>query len=265
MRRATACLALLALVCAAGCRETRDPSPAAPHAIRYRLAWDTADAKAADAGVFTTTTDRGYRIRITRGYLTNYSMELVECAPPVAPLALLGSVLSTAVEGTAYAGHASGTPNPAAVRPMQVESLTAPVALAAGRATPPAQTYCQLHYLIARAGAEARGLPSDLDMVDVSLHIEGDYTPPGVSKPLLLKLHTAIANGVLLDHVEAPAAPLRVDTGRAATRVTIRRHLTRAFDGIDFATVAESAVAERVLQSLVDHVDVEIEPDDEVS
>lgn len=265
MTRTTALLALLTLVFVAGCRQTRETQPAAAHEIRYRLAWDALDAQAVDAGVLSTTTDRGYRIRLRRGYLTSYSMELVECPPPVAPLAVLGSLLFSALEGTAHAGHASGTPNPAAIRPMQVESLTAPVGLAAGSAVPPPQSYCQLHYLIARAGGEARGLPGDLDMVDASLHLEGTYTAPGSTSEVPFAVHAAIANGVLRNRSVAPAAPIRVESGRSAMQVTVRRHLTRAFDGIDFATASQASVAAAVLQSLVDHVDVEIEALDEHS
>ena len=89
------------------------------------------------------------------------------------PVALLGSVFWSAIEGTAYAGHATGTPNPAAIRAMQVESLTAPAAREVGVVLLPPQTYCQLHYLVARAGHDAAGLPGELDMVDVSVHVEG--------------------------------------------------------------------------------------------
>jgi len=250
-------LALTALALVAFFSRARSAPPAAPHEIRYRLAWDAADEQAVEGSSFVTTNDRGYRIRIARGYLTSYSMELVEC-PQGEALSAASEFLWSAVEGTAYAGHGAGTPNPAAVRPMQIESLTAPGLHEAGKALPPPQSYCQVHYLIARAAAEARDLPGDLDMVDASLHIEGSYTTPGSSTEVPFTLHTAIANGALLDHATGQA-PIRVDTGRAVTTVTVRRHLARAFDGIDFATVPPKTLANLVLQSLVDHVEVEVE------
>jgi len=174
-------------------------------------------------------------------------MELVEC-PRNAVLSL---------RGIAFAGHASGTPNPAAIRPMQVESLTDPTAREVGAVVLQPQAYCQLHYLIARAAREAVGLPSDLDMVDTSLHVEGTARPPGVSTEAPFALHTAIANGALLDR--AGDAALHVDTGRETVRVTVRRHLGRMFDGVDFATMTPQAIAGQILKSMVAHVEVAIE------
>ena len=71
-------------------------------------------------------------------------------------------------------------------------------------------------------------------------------------------VHTAAANGALLDHTASPAAAIHVDTGRSTTRVVVRRHLGRIFDGVDFAQMQPAAIASQILQSLIDHVDVEI-------
>ena len=196
------------------------------------------------------TNDLGYRVRLTRGWVTTYSMELVECPKPAA----LSSFLAPP---SAWAGHASGTPNPAAIRPMQVESLLAPTDREVGTVTLVPQAYCQMHYLIARAGHDSPGLPSELDMVDASLHVDGTYRPPGAASPTLFTIHSAIANGGLFDRT-ATSVPIRVDTGRATTRVTVRRHLGSLFDAVDFATMPESVRAERILAAAIDHIEIEI-------
>ena len=223
-------------------------APPAPHEVRYRLDWAWDDAvKTTDGVAWEVTNDLGYRVRLTRGFITSYSMELVEC-PKTALLSL---------RGVALAGHSSGTPNPAAIRPIQVESLTEPTAREVGTVLLQPQAYCQLHYLIARAAREAVGLPPDLDMVDTSLHVEGTERPPGASTEAPFALHTALANGALVDR--AGDAALHVDTGRETARVTVRRHLGRMFDGVDFATMTPQMVAGQILKSLVAHVEVTIE------
>ncbi|TMA55053.1 MAG: hypothetical protein E6J75_12830 [Deltaproteobacteria bacterium] len=55
-------------------------------------------------------------------------------------------------------------------------------------------------------------------MVDASLHVEGTARPPGASPEAPFALHTAIANGALVDR--AGDAALHVDIGRATAQVT---------------------------------------------
>ncbi len=251
-----------------GACQPSPPAPKAPaaHSVQYRLDWAMDNvAQSPDGAAWEVTNDLGYHVRVTRGYVTSYSMELVECPKdtPVTPVAQLGTRLWSIIEGAAYAGHATGTPNPAAIRPMQVESLTKPEAHAVGTVRLLPQAYCQLHYLVARAGHDAPGLPADLDMVDTSVHIDATYRAPGSSADIPFTLHTAVAYGALFDHTVNSAAPMRVDTGRQAVQVTVRRHLGRIFDGVAFGTMPERAVAGQILKSLVDHVDVEITPVDD--
>ena len=227
--------------------------------VHYQIAWARDDVAQATEGVgWEVTNALGYRVRVTRGYVTTYSMELVECpklgAAPADVVAALSSLLEPP---SAWAGHASGTPNPAAIRPMQVESLLAPTDREVGTVMLVPQAYCQMHYLIARAGHDSPGLPSELDMVDASLHVDGTYRAPGATRPTPFTIHTAIANGGLFDRT-ATSAPIRVDTGRTTTRVTVRRHLGSLFDAVDFTTMTEGVRAEGILASIIDHVEIEI-------
>jgi len=242
------------------------PRPAAPalrtaHRVEYRLDWVWERATAtSDGAAWEVVNDLGYRVRVTRGYVVSYSMELVECPKERTPISVgsLGRLPRSIFESTAFAGHASGTPNPAAIHPMQVESLTAPRARDAGTVTLAPQTYCQLHYLVGRASRDAAGLPPDLDMVDTSLHIDGTYVAPGASTTVPFVIHTAAAYGALFDHA-AHMPAIRVDTGSNGARVVVRRHLGSIFDGVDFAQMRPPVMASQTLKALIDHVDVQID------
>jgi hypothetical protein len=257
--------ALLGL--AAACtRAPSAPAPAhaaAPHVVTYALDWaaDDAGATSRDAdGSFTVTSDLGYTIRVTRGWFTSYGVELVECprdAAP-APLAHAAGLVWSALEGTAWAGHSSDTPNPAAAHPMQVESLVAPESHDVAKIELAPQAYCKLHYLLARAGADARDLPREPDMVGTSLHVEGTWRAPGSVSAVPFTLHTASAYGALVEHANGDARPLRVDTGDGDARITVRRDRAHMFDGVDLAHVPERTAALQVLRALVEHVEVRV-------
>lgn len=278
-RRAAGAATLLALL-AAGCAPspaasvpwsgpasaatTRDGAPTAraPHAVTYALAWADDDVTpSADGPGFVVTSDLGYTVHVTRGWITSFGMELVECPrPAAAPVARAGELLGSLLVGDAWAGHSSDAPNPAAARPMQIESLTAPHTADVATLQLEPQTYCKLHYLLARAGAEARDLPARPDLVGTSLHVEGTWRVPGTAHATPFTLRTASAYGALLERAGDAADPLRVDTGAGGARVTLRRHRGRMFDGVDFARMPERAAAMQVLRATVEHVDVQVEP-----
>ena len=269
VRHAAAGALLLSLLAGACARmpEPANARAAAPHVVTYALDWarDDAGVTPPDAdGAFTVTSDLGYAVRVTRGWITSYGVELVECpraaAAAPAPLARAAAVVWSALEGTAWAGHSADAPNPAAAHPMQVESLVAPAAHDVARIELAPQAYCKLHYLLARAGAEARGLPREPDMVGTSLHVEGTFRAPGSASDVPFTLHTASAYGALVEHAGPAPQPLRVDTGDHDARITVRRHRAHMFDGVDFARMPERAAAMQVLRALVEHVDVRIEP-----
>lgn len=250
--------AALTLLIAIGCRSAPPPAPT-PHEVRYRLEWTT-DGVAAGSEL---TNDLGYRIHLKRGWITSYSMELVECpkADATASERIGRSGWSWLFDdGIAWAGHNAGTPNPAAIKPMQVESLTDPQGHDVGNVMLAPQPYCQLHYLVARAGHDSPGLPSELDMVDTTIHLDGTYRAPGGGAETPFTVHSASAYGQLFARVVGADRPLHVDTGRESVQIVVRRRLAKIFDGVDFATMKEKALALRILESVVEHVEVEVRP-----
>ena len=105
--------AAIAAVLLGGCGGAPPPSA---HMVRYAVDWDRAGVTPlADGAGWEVTNDLGYRVRVTRGYITTYSMELVECpkAAATSPLDHVATLLGRLIEATASAGHSSGTPNPA--------------------------------------------------------------------------------------------------------------------------------------------------------
>jgi hypothetical protein len=227
--------------------------PPAPHPVTYRLTWAPDDVTPSpDGSAWEVDTNRGYHVRVARGWVTSYSMELVECPRTSA------SDLSLLFVGTAFAGHNAGTPNPAALKPMRVESLMDPSPHDAGTVTLAPQPYCQLHYLVARAGHDSPGLPSGLDMVDVTLHVEGTYRGPGATTDAAFTVHTASAYGQLFTNVGTPPTALRADPGHGPLVVEIRRRRSRLFDGVDFAGMPAKTAALRMLQGFVDGAEVAV-------
>jgi hypothetical protein len=246
------------------CTRSPDGGPRSAHGVRYVLTWK-ADGSMAQAGSTSRTlvNDRGYTIRLTRGYLVTRSMELVECPKTVSagwiesPLALLLH------PQPAYAGHSIGTPNPAAITTPHVESLLDVASSTAGSVSLAAQHYCQVHYLIARADTTTVNLPHDVDMVDASLHLEGFSRSPTAPEEQPFVLRTTAANGTLVDlfppgHYGDPQAKFRLDTGTQGAEVIFRRNLDRLFDGVEFAGMTDRLKVQQVLKNAIDTMEVEV-------
>lgn len=243
MRRTTHALLTLMATALALCTPAADPTAAPDAAITYRLAWDLSGVTVSDAG-WTVTTDLGTAVSVTRGYLTTYSMELVECPAEIAEWGL--------GEGTAHAGH-DAVQNPIALPAPVVEALTAPVERDAAVVDATGLTYCQAHWLVARTPAGTHGLPEDVDMTRTSLHIEGTWQRPGDAEPTAFLVHTTLANGTLADLAGPDGAALRLDTTQAGATVTATRALGPLFDGIDFAAMSASDVERQLLTNLIAH------------
>lgn len=248
-------VAFAVLLTVAGCRS--DSAPSAPHTVGYRLEWSWGSTQADPSGSgWQTVNDRGYRVHLERGYLVDYSMELVEC-PKEALESGVDSLWAWLPARAAWAGHMPTTPNPAAIHTPHVEALHAPVDFDVGSIQLAAQRYCRIHYLIARSNRSAVGLPEDVDMVERSLYVRGTYQATTAATPRSFELATSAANAVLTElfppgRVGAQGAAIVVDTGRENARVVIQRQLQSLFDGIDFDTMPPARIERQVLQNLID-------------
>lgn len=257
---------VLALL-AAGCTGPNGSNQAIKHRVKYALTWKADQWREHDdTGDRVLVNDLGYTIRLTRGYVVTRSTELVEC-PKTALSGLLALpmqlIAALAAPRAAYAGHSTGTPNPAAINIPRVESLTDAQSSIAGEVWLAPQVYCQVHYLIARADNNTVNLPHDPDMVDVSLHVEGTYRARGAAEEKPFLLRTTVANGRLFDlfpagHVGDAAAKFRLDTGHDGADVVIRRDLDHLFSGVDFVAMPERLVVRQILQNMIDTLQIEV-------
>jgi hypothetical protein len=252
----------LAILFTTGCRS--DPARSASHTAGYRLEWsaDGVDIEPGGTG-WQATTDRGYRVRVERGYLVDYSMELVEC-PKEARRSDGDSLWAWFPVQAAWAGHMPTTPNPAAIHTPHIEALHAPTDFDVGSMSLAPQRYCRVHYLIARANRSAVGLPDDVDMVERSLYMRGAYHSATATESHPFELATSAANAVLTElfppgHFGVAGSAIVVDTGRENVRVVIHRALKSLFDGVDFDSMTPARVERQVLQNLIDHTDIAVQ------
>lgn len=194
---------------------------------RYTLAFETTRLEDTEAG-WAVETDLGYRVEVTGGSLTTYGVSLVACSDVVARswLDRLSPVAA------AHAGHGQEA-DPSTWSDPVTEDLLTPDPTSYGDLSFSAERYCRVHYLAyAATEGTASALPED---VGSSLRLVGTLThPDGRTEPL--DLSTGSGHGALLD--------LPADLWQEGTlHVVVRRELSGAFDGIDFATEAEPAWA----------------------
>lgn len=216
----------LFLLAAMRCAAT--PTAASPSSVTWAFAWDEAGLVREVDGGWTTTTDLGVRVHVTRAELVTFTASLVPCETHAADAWVPWS--------SAWAGHGGFTDpthvvapvheDVVALRPTQVD--TGPV---------PEATYCQVHALLARdATAASEG---------TSLRLDGTWAAPD-GRTGVLALRTARARGVVRELSTG---------GTGAWTVTLTRHPARWFDGIRF--VDGEDVATDVLTAVLDTMTVE--------
>ena len=259
--------ALLSTVCGSPLPTTTADTTvqAAPHTLSYILDWQSEEAILEDDSI-TLQTDLGYEVVIERGFTIAYSLQLVECDDEEEPADIPGMgqrLLNLLGPGVAWAGHSELDPNPAAIEVSQAEDILVRARVEMGRVTVEPQRYCQLHYLVARSERETVGLPDELDIVGMSVYMEGSYQRAGeASQPFVL--NTSYAYGLLTD-LFAPGADqdaeaaLEVDTGYDDATITVTRNLDRLFDGVEFETMNTAQQAGQVLKQLVETATYSVE------
>ncbi len=226
-------LATLLAALLAGCGDApAAPPPPEPasHDVAYLLSWDDASITRHTDG-WSTTNDVGTTITVHRGWWVSFSADLVACDPSAS--------LWDRLVPDAFAGH-STTIGPATVSAPVVESLTAMQSTELGRVHLDANTFCQAHYLAARAPNDVKQPPTDVDMIGATLFIEGTYGPAGTP----FTIRNDMAHGRLI--------ATQVDTSFADRTVELRRDPARMFDGVDFAGATELQLAWRVLWNVVE-------------
>ncbi len=184
-------------------------------------------------------TDLGFRVELTRGYLTTESVEIFGC-----PAGTARSVWHSLLARDAFA-HVTGAPTRWGV-PV-VESLLAPSGADAtsGDIHPAEGAYCRVKQAIGAADADASGLPADAAMVGKSLFLTGTYARADEGpRPFTISSTASFDVETVFTKVE-----LAVD-GRSRLRLVLTRAGDRWFDGVDFQSEDESGMARTVLENV---------------
>lgn len=212
--------------------------------------WGAATSRAPLPG-FRVDNDLGFRVEVDVGYLVTSSVSLAPCSEEA------GTSLRVGLLPVAHAGHAD-VPDPSTLTHGRVEDLGTPETTELAYVEFPKNTYCRVHYLVARADLETASLPSGVDLPGTSLHIEGTFLAPGQAEPQPFRVHSALANGLLWD-LDAQG-PCRED---CVARITIHRALDTLFHGIDFMAQSESEVGRQILSNLIQGARVTVSLEDD--
>ncbi len=244
---------------------------AGPHQVDYHLSWDTDGVKLSGDGL-ALTNNLGYDIQLQSGYLVFYSTQLVPCADDEE--AELAQTLNHGIDWarwwgrligvrTAHAGHGDEELDPSVMAQSYIENLAAPEPMELGSRTIEGSRYCQVHYLVARGGAETIGLPQDQDMVGASLFMQGTWTLDGVQSQPFTVL-SSVAYGTMThlypaSYYGVPNKEFELNASEAGARVEIERSLYGLFEDLDFETMTDTQLERRVLQNVIEHSRIHVE------
>ncbi len=227
----------------------------------YRLQWELGAAQPSPDGLgWVVDTDLGYTVHVESGWISTYSVQLIECEDQDDAhthddddLAALWNAV--AGSGVAWAGH-SGETDASISTAGVVETLdgTMTAELAAVTVTNSTR-YCEAHWLAFRADDTVQG-NDDGSLDGRTLWLTGTYRAPGddVDSPFIIE--TSLGNGVIL------GLPTVIDTASTGAVITVRRELGRLFDGVEFATDADARIEQRILANLVASASVVVYPGD---
>ena len=230
--------------------------------VVFSLEWDLAGAeRAAGDPALLIRTDLGYQVWLRRGFLASHALDLVECAGPLPPLARLAAdAAALLAPAPAFAGHVLSL-NPSTFRPAIVESLLATTPTTSARVLVAGRRYCDVNFLVARADADAGGLPDDLAMAGKSLYLEAMFAAPGAA-PVPFTIATSVTAGrrfALRRRADGEARSVAFDSATGDAVVRVRRRMASLFDGVDFARQPRSEWPHRILANLVDDTVVVLE------
>lgn len=216
----------------------------------YVLAWDWGDAQATQDG-WRTTTNLGYDVEVTTGYVVAHETQMTPCEHSHGWLSWL-----TLDINTAHAGHGDDS-NDSTFELSRVENLINPQSETWGTVTLYEPTYCEAFFLIARGEADSLNSPDDVDMYGTSVYLQGTYVAPEHDEPIAFTLQTGHANGIISEfshnsdsvHIALSDEPLEI---------AITRSLDSMLDDIDFVSMTTDDAAFQVLRNLVNNTTFEI-------
>ncbi len=232
---ARAAVLLTMAAAAAACSATATPG------IELDLSVESPSRSGGGPGEIVINNDRGYRIVVTRGYLVTRSVDLLACPGTSASR----RAPSFSLVGTAFAHDAA---SPTHVGAPLVESLLAPDRSRTWMGTfrPAPDRYCQVRVVLGPADADARGLPSDANLIGKSLLLAGRYQLAGSDATLPF----ALSSDRVVE-INLSVGPLLLDEAAPRRQVVVLKKASdHWFDGIDMESRSDADVGRRILENV---------------
>lgn len=194
------------------------------------------------AGVKTFHNSEGTLITLTKAYLTLWSVQLEsDCNLP--DFAQRGRSLFNWLIPTVNA-HAQVSPTRLAV-PNVINLLdTDLTSMTLGVIQPPPNHYCGMSVEMLKADADTQHFPTDLDMVNRTLYLEGHYLVSGASQAIPFNVDTAKSlrpKYLLLPEV------LNLSSSHRTAQLGIRIIYDRWFDGLNLPFLATDEIQQTLL------------------
>lgn len=183
------------------------------------------------------TTDLGYAVRLTRGYLSYQSVELSPCA---------GAAWRRS--GWIREAHAHGETSPTRLGLARIESLLTPPGMtdSLGELAPPPGRYCSVILGLHAADEDASGLPEDKAVLGKSVLVEGFYTPPGGDAEVAFVGSTSASASV----TSAIGSLDLSEGGTHEAAITITAALEHLLDGVELNASTEEQIGRGILNNL---------------
>lgn len=232
-------------------QRTSSAAPFVPSTITYELVWEWGDATPTADG-WQVTTDLGYTVTVTEGYLVAAATQLIECDHSHAALnrSPLDAALSAWLPSSAEAGH-GGDHDPSQFTDGTVEDLRQPANQVFGSATVDIEiTYCGGHFLVVPAAEGLRNVPESL-MGD-SLYLAGTYQAPDSTEAVPFAIMSHSPNGTIVDLSAAGSSEhTHIISGAGDATVQIVRTVDSLVDGVDFAHLTDSEAGWAALRGVI--------------
>lgn len=219
----------------------------------WTLTWDKARVTPIEEGGWEVSTDLGYRVHVTSGWLVSYSVSLGLC--PTGETDSGASALSRFFRVRSAQAHEDG--NASTIDLQHAEDLTGGLEpRVPWSAAFPAERYCRVHWLAGR-GDERVDSPDGVDLYGRSVVLTGTWEREGTRRVLAVSTWWPQGYLVDLDPLVVEKAP---DDGEArVAHVTVKRRLGALFDGIDLASATGEVLAGRVLENLARTTEASVE------
>lgn len=187
------------------------------------------------------TTDNGFEVTLARGYLSLGAVKLERCAQTARRN--VWEVLLPI--GAAHAHSQSG---PTRLGAPVILSVTREdgAAKTLGTLEPPLASYCTVELTFAPADADARDLPTEIDMAGKMFWLEGTYRSAGSTTDVPFRIASALSTILPL----TLPSPLTLAQADARETWTFGYAYDRWLDGVDLSSADEDAKARTVLENI---------------